>query len=75
MNGFSYDIISHDQSRICEHGKNIGDLTRQEDDQNPGTFRYYIHPGARPRGAHRVPLERTIEQTVQIALETHPYFS
>ena len=75
MNGISYHIISQDESRIYEYGKNIGDVTRREDDQNPGTFRHYIQLAQDPRGVHRVPAERTIEQTVQIALETHPYFS
>ena len=41
MASITYKPISQNESRIYEDGKNVGDVIRQEDIVNPGSF-YYV---------------------------------
>lgn len=75
MATITYRRISSDETRIYEDGKIVGDVTRQEDVVNPGSFCYIVHLSEDPRGFHRVPFGVSIDATVNLALETHPLFS
>ena len=75
MASITYKPISQNESRIYEDGKNVGDVIRQEDIVNPGSFYYVVHLVEDPRGFHRVPVGVPIDATVNLALETHPLFS
>ena len=75
MASITYKRITDSESRILEDGKNVGDVTRQEDIVNPGSYYYVVHLAQDPRGCHRVPFGVPIDATVNLALETHPLFS
>ena len=68
----AFKLAAPDEVRVYRDGRHIGDIFKQEDILEPGSYHYLIWLADDWRGWKRVTERTRLRETVERWVETHP---